>query len=124
MAARHAIALLVVMLPACEPGKFRTAVQVPTEAGTPPPRETRTVTVGDNYFTPNPLTITVGTRVFWTHQGVDFHSVSFDPPISFYSGQLARNDRAQRQFHSPGTYTYRCTFHENMIAVVHVQEAQ
>ena len=120
---RLACAWFAVLLPACEPATFRTAARLPTETGTPPPRVSRTVSVRDYFFSPNPLTVAVGTRVFWTHEGVDFHSVLFDAPISFYSGQLARSDRVQRQFNSPGVFTYRCTFHDNMVAVVHVQEA-
>ena len=124
MAFAPAAAVLAVLALACEPATFRSAVQVPTEVETPPPRVSRTVTVGDNFFNPNPLTVPVGTRVFWAHEGVDFHSVTFDAPISFHSGQMARGDRVQRQFQRAGVYAYRCTFHENMRGVLHVQEAE
>jgi len=115
-----ATALVLALSTGCDrPSVFQPPNQQTGE--NPPPRVHATVSIGDNFYNPNPLTITAGTRVFWQHKGLDQHTVSFDPPISFFSGLMNRTDVVQRQFNNPGYYSYHCDIHEGMRAFIAVR---
>lgn len=116
-----ATALALALTTGCdEPAVFQPPGQLPGENPVPT-RVYDTVTVGDNFYNPNPVTVTVGTRVFWVHKGLDQHTVSFDPPITFFSGLMNRTDAVQRQFNNAGYYSYHCDFHEGMRAFITVR---
>lgn len=69
------------------------------------------IAVHDNAYTPNVITIKVGTKVNWTNNGPSSHTVTSDS-IGFDSGSLAApNGLFQVTFTTPGTYTYHCSFH-------------
>jgi plastocyanin len=116
-----AAAVVLALTTGCDkPAVFQPPTQLPD--GNPTPvRRYDTVTIGDNFYNPNPLTVTVGTRVFWVHKGLDQHTVSFDPPITFFSGLMNRTDAAQRQFNNPGYYSYHCDIHQGMRAFISVR---
>ena len=112
------VLLLLLTLAACADEHFPLP---PPAQGPPPVRVYREVTIRDNYFNPVPLTITVGTRVFFTNKGVDIHSIVFEPPISFYSGSLTPNSSVQRQFNAVGVFRYRCEIHPQMKGTIDVR---
>lgn len=92
---------------------------------------TASITIQDNYYAPNVITITVGTKVNWTNNGPSSHSVTSDS-TGFDSGALAgpksnpyggmtNGALFQMTFNTPGTYTYHCMFHVLMHGTITVQ---
>jgi hypothetical protein len=79
--------------------------------GNPPPQSppVGNVQVGNNFFNPQTLNATVGTRVVWTWaaDAVD-HNVTFDdgPNSSTQS-----SGTFERTFSAAGTFPYHCTIH-------------
>ena len=69
------------------------------------------VTVGDNYFKPDDLEVTAGTKVTWTNQGKILHSVTPNKGKRFGTKELSRGKSYSYKFKKPGTYAYYCTFH-------------
>ncbi|MGI8475932.1 MAG: multicopper oxidase domain-containing protein [Thermomicrobiales bacterium] len=64
----------------------------------------------DDRFQPNILTVKVGTTVTWTNKGADWHSVAgFDG--SFESGQVSPEETFSHKFTEPGTYPFLCRHH-------------
>lgn len=80
----------------------------------------RYIDIRDNFFNPVPLTVTQNTRVFWTNQGTEAHTVTFDSPVSFDSGWLSPNEQTNRQMNVIGTFTYHCARHPGMKGTVTV----
>jgi plastocyanin len=92
--------------------------------GTPAVGEMKII-VGDYYFNPQVVTVTVGTRVSWVPEGVLYHTiVSNDSPPVFRGGTAGLGTRAfERTFRRPGVYKYHCDYHPGaMNAVVVVIE--
>ncbi|MCG8350551.1 MAG: cupredoxin domain-containing protein [Chloroflexales bacterium] len=89
------------------PAPASTTAPAPTYA---PPSSDANVTVGDNTFTNNELTIPVGSTVVWTHQGQRPHTVTADDG-SFNSNTLQNGDSFSQTFSEPGVYQYYCEFH-------------
>ena len=69
------------------------------------------VTVGDNYFKPQDLEVTAGTKVTWTNKGKILHSVTPNKGKKFGESELSRGKSYSYTFKKPGTYAYYCTFH-------------
>jgi FtsP/CotA-like multicopper oxidase with cupredoxin domain len=74
------------------------------------PNDGRTVAIRDNYFTPNRLTVPVGSTVRWDHQGRVEHTVTSLVGI-FDSGALSGGEPFSFTFTAPGRYDYFCRFH-------------
>ena len=79
-----------------------------------------TVSVGDNFFNANSVSIGAGETVRWVWAGNVFHNVTFDGP-----GQVSATQRSgdyDRTFPNEGTFSYHCTVHgaANMAGVVNV----
>ena len=69
------------------------------------------VTVGDNYFKPDDLEITAGTKVTWSNKGKILHSIKPNTGNKFGTKALAKGKKYSYTFKTPGTYAYYCTFH-------------
>ncbi len=98
------------------------ATQPPATAqATQPPAtaQAASVQIKDFEFTPNTLTIKVGSTVTWTNGG-STHTVTADDG-SFDSGQLQNGKSYSRTFDSAGTFTYHCSIHPFMKAQVTVE---
>lgn len=75
----------------------------------------------DNFvFSPNPLTVAVGSTIRWTNQDDIPHNVVSDDK-SFKSKALDTDDTFTYTFTKPGTYTYFCSIHPKMTGKVIVQ---
>lgn len=88
----------------------------------PNPPATTATTVGiDNFlYSPDPITVIVGTTITWTNdQGFD-HTVTADDG-SFDSGDLATGDTFEHTFDAAGTFAYLCSIHPNMAGTIIVQ---
>ena len=92
---------------------------------------TKTVTLGDNYFTPKTLKVKRGTRVTWRwpgfDEGGDVHDVKLrkgPKGVKKFHSEAASTDYSfKRKLTVPGTYRLVCTLHEEMRMTVTVRMA-
>ena len=102
----------------------------PTSAPTPTPTAvvtgpTQTVnmvsTGGYSFaFSPDKLTIHVGTTIVWLNRTTTSHTVTSDDGKSFDSGAdaIASGGTYMFKFTKAGTYSYHCSFHSDMVATI------
>jgi plastocyanin len=83
---------------------------------------TQAVTIAGFAFSPAALTIEAGTTVTWTNQDSATHTATADDG-SFDTGDIAQGASASVTFDTPGTFTYHCSIHPNMVASITVTEA-
>ena len=71
------------------------------------------VTLGNNFFNPQFITITVGTTVVWTNPVSRNHTVTSDPSSAeiFNSGNMIQNAVFTHTFTLIGTFGYHCQYH-------------
>jgi amicyanin len=75
-------------------------------------------------FAPQALTITAGDTVTWTNQDTAPHDVTTSSaPVAIHSPELQKGQSWSYTFTTPGTYTYYCSVHPDMIARVVVTAA-
>lgn len=75
----------------------------------------------DNFvFSPNPVTVAVGSTIRWTNQDDIPHNVVSDDK-SFKSKALDTDESFAYTFTKPGTYTYFCSIHPKMTGKIVVQ---
>ena len=92
-------------------------VVVPLVGATPagaadPPRSGKVpVTVGDNFFQPEDVTITAGSQIVWKNKGKILHNVKADKGTPFKTRTIPVKGSYKVRFKKPGTYGYYCTFH-------------
>ncbi len=80
------------------------------------------VSIQDFAFTPQTLSVKVGTKVTWTNNDSALHTVTSTDSMStnasttgaFDSGQLSQGDTFSFTFTNAGTYFYECTIHKSM----------
>jgi len=75
-----------------------------------------TITVSDNEFGPDELTVTAGTEVTWEWQGESEHDV-VGPG---FQSALQASGTFTHTFEEAGTYTFVCSPHRGMTGTVHV----
>ncbi len=81
---------------------------------------TKTVTIGDNFFSPRKATVKVGTTIRWRWpaDGGDSHDVKLKSgpkrATRFHSEAAASGYVYKRKLTVPGTYYIICTLHEEM----------
>jgi plastocyanin len=100
------------------------ALLVATMALTSGSREARAqdgtaVSIVDFAFMPSSLMIASGTTVTWTNTGNAPHTATADDG-SFDSGQLTNGQTFSQTFNTPGTFTYHCSVHPFMTAMITV----
>jgi plastocyanin len=80
------------------------------------------VVIDDFAFGPATLTVAVGTKVVWTNDDADPHTVTSEAdPKLFKSPALDTGDTFAFTFDKPGTYRYFCSIHPHMQGIVVVQ---
>lgn len=85
-------------------------------------QQTVEVTVQDYKFAPQELRIKAGDTVSWVNREKrTSHSVLFPAESGLESERFFPDERWQRTFKQPGTYSYRCGPHEEMKGVVIVE---
>jgi plastocyanin len=85
-------------------------------------RESATVTMTDNAFSPATVQVDVGGTVSWVHKGRAIHTVT-DAAGSFDSGMLRAGVTWRRTFTQPGTFNILCVIHPEMTGAVIVRGA-
>ena len=97
----------------------------PTKAVTGPSKEvTINGSLGSFAFSPDTLTIPVGTTIVWTNLTNTPHTVTSDDGKTFNSGDNSPVDSGAKfsfTFTQPGTYKYHCDFHPSMVATIIVK---
>jgi plastocyanin len=77
-------------------------------------------TLGSHAYTPNPITVSLGTAVTWTNNDTTAHTATSDAP-GFDSGSISPGRTFSFTFQSRGNFPYHCSFHQGMIGTVVVQ---
>jgi plastocyanin len=98
-------------------------------ATTAPTGATQSVTITTNSsgqfaFSPQSLTIPVGTTVIWKNTTQTPHTVTSDDKKSFNSGDstpVAPGTTFSFKFTAAGTFAYHCDFHPSMMATIIVK---
>jgi plastocyanin len=107
-----ALALLILMA---------ADARIPGSAAAQETKPAETAVKIDNFnFSPNPLTVAVGTTVRWTNRDDIPHNVVADDK-SFKSKVLDTDESFAYTFTKPGTYSYFCSIHPKMTGKVVVQ---
>lgn len=78
------------------------------------------VSIKDNFFQPETVTVEQGGSVRWTNDGAILHSVVQDSGL-WQSPLLASKSWFDVRFDSLGTFTYHCSLHPEMTGAVSVQ---
>jgi plastocyanin len=90
-------------------------------APAPVPAAGNAVAIRNFAFSPASLTVKVGTKVTWTNQDSDAHTVTSDGSArSLNSRALNTGETFSFTFTKAGTYKYLCTIHPFMTATVTV----
>jgi LPXTG-motif cell wall-anchored protein len=74
------------------------------------PAASKTVTVGDNFFTPDSVTINAGDTVTWKNDGLADHNATADDG-SFATGNMKPGQSRSETFTQAGNVPYYCTLH-------------
>jgi plastocyanin len=83
------------------------------------PAPANSVNIANFAFAPTDLIVRVGTAVTWTNHDQDAHDVT-DATGAFRSPTLNPGDSFTFTFTKPGRYSYQCTIHPFMTAIVTV----
>ena len=131
MSVRVGAILLAAMCIAACGSSYSNTPPSPTPTPTPAPGGGTTVTIVNGArsltttaYSPNPVTVAVGTTVTWTNMTVAPHTVTSDDG-TFDSG-AANPIRAQGgtfsfKFMKAGTFAYHCQFHTYMKGTIVVK---
>ena len=70
----------------------------------------RIVNIGDFFFSPDTVAVSVGDTVRWTHIGAFLHTTTSNTLI-WDSGTMNNGDTFEFQFNIAGSFPYHCSFH-------------
>jgi plastocyanin len=71
-------------------------------------------------YSPNPITVSIGTTVSWLNSDSTTHTAVANGG-AFTSPNVAPNARFNFTFTTAGTFPYHCTIHPNMVGTITVQ---
>ncbi len=109
------------LLVACVPLIRDPHAGPPLNATAPPPALSNAQVVINNFtFTPDVITVTVGTTVTWSNQDDTPHTVTEAKKL-FGSKGLDTADQFAFRFTDTGVYTYFCSIHPMMVGHVVVK---
>ena len=99
-----------------------SAAQAPASAATPLPVKEVKVEAMDDYFQPEKITITVGTKVTWVNVGTKKHNVTYD---DLFDQDFNPGETFSYTFDKAGVYQYYCVQHalsetEGMVGTITV----
>lgn len=83
---------------------------------------TDAVTIKDFAFSPTTIKVKKGTKVTWTNQDSTAHTVTATSGGGFDSGSIAQGASFSFTFNTTGTFSYKCSFHPDMMGTVIVQD--
>src|SRR5437762_11597813 len=94
--------------PTPAPGGPSASVTIPSGAAV----------LGNRAFTPDDLSVAVGTTVTWMNTDSESHTSTSD---GWNSGIVAPGGRFSFSFQTAGTFPYHCTIHPGMVGTVAVR---
>lgn len=101
---------------------LRVADPAPSARAAPGHALMNAVAIHNFSFGPTALTVPVGTKVVWTNNDDDPHTVTSDTDATpLKSPPLDTGESFAFTFDKPGTYRYFCTLHPHMRGTVVVQ---
>ena len=98
-------------------GLLYAGMQVPGEAVA-----VNAVSMGDNFFAPQSISVQMGSAVEWKNAGNLPHTVTADTG-SFDSGLVMKTKAFSQLFEAAGTFAYFCAVHPEMVGTVVVAAA-
>ncbi len=98
-------------------GMLYAGIQIPGEAVA-----VNSVTIGDNFFQPASISVQAGSAVEWKNTGTLPHTATASSG-SFDSGMLRKDQTFSQVFEVPGTFSFNCLFHPEMVGSVVVEAA-
>ena len=113
-----AAAILALVATGC--GSSTSNSMAPTPTTPSPSGSSVTQSLTTTAFSPNPLTISVGTTVTWMNQDKTAHTATSNNG-AFDTGTIAVGGQASKQFTTAGSFPYHCTIHPGMVATITVQ---
>jgi plastocyanin len=87
---------------------------------TQPPGDPAIITMTDDAFTPDDLTISTGRVVRWVNNGSNVHN-STGSGAAWASPNLSQGQTFERTFSQAGVFNYSCTLHAGMTGTITVQ---
>jgi plastocyanin len=93
----------------------------PAQSAASPAAPATQVIIENFTFSPETLTVPVGTEVTWENRDGVPHTVTSDDKTTFASPLLDTGDRFSFTFNEAGTFAYFCSVHPMMTAKVIVQ---
>jgi plastocyanin len=102
--------------PATTP-KTGTQTSPPPGGTTGPDYKPGTVTIKDFAYSPDTITVAIGTTVTWTNEDSVNHTVTSQTGL-FDSGPLSNGKTFSFTFNTAGDYEYHCTIHPSMVGHV------
>jgi plastocyanin len=113
-------------LAACSSNNSPSPMPSPSPVTSPTPSSGMTVsivrgaaTLTTTAYSPNPLSIPVGTTLTWTNNDTTAHTTTADAGL-WSSGVLQPGAQFSFTFSSPGTFPYHCSIHPNMVGTITV----
>ena len=79
-----------------------------------------TVIIRGFAFSPKTITVRAGDSVTWTNQDAITHTATSDDGL-WDTGLIAQGESKTITFATPGTFSYHCTPHPSMTAIIIVQ---
>lgn len=98
-------------------GLLYAGMQVPGEAVA-----VNSVSMGDNFFAPQSISVQMGSAVEWKNTGNLPHTVTANTG-SFDSGLVMKTKSFSQLFEAAGTFAYACAVHPEMVGTVVVETA-
>ena len=105
--------------PTIAPTATPTANPTPTPTPTTASSSGNSVSIKNFSFTPNSLTVKVGTKVTWTNHDSVTHTVTANQGA--FNSPVLPGSSFSFTFTKAGTYAYHCMIHPYMMATIVVQ---
>jgi len=105
--------------PTTAPTATPTANPTPTPTPTTASSSGNSVSIKNFSFTPNSLTVKVGTKVTWTNHDSVTHTVTANQGA--FNSPVLPGSSFSFTFTKAGTYAYHCMIHPYMMATIVVQ---
>src|SRR5258708_1735660 len=105
--------------PTTAPTAAPTATPTAKPTPTPTPATSSSVSIMNFSFSPNSLTVKVGTKVTWTNHDSVTHTVTSNQGT--FNSSVPPGSSFSFTFTKAGTYAYHCNIHPYMMATIVVQ---
>lgn len=118
------LAVVAVLAAACQSAPTSTSAPQPTQASASVASTGKVaeIQIQGFAFSPDTITIPVGTEVKWTNMDSVGHNIVSDEGSTIQSPMLAQGASFSMVFSTPGTYAYHCGVHPKMKGTIVVTQ--